>query len=95
MNLFLDNFDKVVQVFLLTAGALSAFFLIRNDIRSLKIDIDHIKENQKSLSEAFTQLGNILTKVAVQDTRIQMIEKKLDELSHGQGFVDMKRIKTT
>lgn len=93
MNFFLENFDKVLQIFLLTVGALSAFFLIRGDIRSLKTDIDHIKENQKSLAEAFVQLGNILTKVAVQDTRIQMIEKKLDELSHGQGFIKVREPK--
>lgn len=69
------------------AAALAFFLALRNDINSLKGDINHIKDNQKSLQEAFTQLGNILTKVAVQDTRLAMIEKKMDELSHGQGFV--------
>lgn len=61
--------------------------MIQNNINGLRNDITHIKENQRSLAEAFTQLGNILTKVAVQDARLQMIEKKLDELAHNKGFV--------
>lgn len=91
MEFLLANADTIVKLFLGCVAALSFFFALRNDIISLKTDINHIKENQKSLAEAFTQLGNILTKVAVQDARLQMIEKKMDELSHGQGFVEIKR----
>lgn len=87
MNLFLEYFDPFMKLVIVGATLLAFFLALRNDINSLKGDINHIKENQKSLQEAFTQLGNILTKVAVQDTRLSMIEKKLDELSHGQGFV--------
>lgn len=91
MEFFAQNFDTIFKILTITAGALGFFILLRNDITSLRVDINHIKENQKSLAEAFTQLGNILTKVAVQDTRIQMMEKKIDELSHGQGFVRNSR----
>ena len=91
MELFFQNFDTIVKIVIITFGAFGFYYALKNDISSLKNDINHIKENQKSLSEAFTQLGNILTKVAVQDTRIQMIEKKIDELSHGQGYVGVVR----
>lgn len=91
MDFLLQNSDTAIKLFLGGVAALSFFFALRNDIISLKTDINHIKENQKSLAEAFTQLGNILTKVAVQDARLQMMEKKIDELSHGQGYVDIKR----
>lgn len=91
MDFLLQNFDGIVKLGLTAIAALAFFFALRNEIFSLKADINHIKENQKSLAEAFTQLGNILTKVAVQDARLQMLEKKIDELSHGQGFVEIKR----
>lgn len=87
MDFLLQNYGNVLNTVVAVIAALAFFFALRNDIVGLKIDINHIKENQKSLAEAFIQLGNILTKVAVQDTRIQMMEKKIDELSHGQGFV--------
>lgn len=79
-----------IQIVAIAGAALGFFYALRNDIGILRIDIVNIKENQKALAEAFTQLGNILTKVAVQDTRLAMMEKKLDELSHGQGYVQSR-----
>lgn len=83
----LQNFDTIVKIVIITFGAFGFFLALKNQIALLRVDVNHIKENQKALAEAFSQLGSILTKVAVQDARLQMIEKKLDELSHGQGFV--------
>lgn len=88
MDFLANNFDAMVKLGLGAIGALAFFFALRNEILGLKSDVEHIKENQRALSEAFTQLGNILTKVAVQDVRLQMIEKKLDELAHNRGFVN-------
>lgn len=87
MDFLVNNFDTVFKVLLTGFAVLGLYYAIKYDIASLRTDIAHIKETQKSLAEAFTQLGNILTKVAVQDARLQMMEKKLDELSHGQGFI--------
>lgn len=87
MEFLIQNFDFLLKVFLTLAAGLSLYWGIKFQISALRNDIDHIKENQRDLSESFKQLGSILTKVAVQDTRLNMIEKKLDELSHGQGFV--------
>lgn len=86
-DVILQNFDTIVKIIVITFGAFGFYYALRNDISSLRSDIDHIKENQRALAEAFTQLGSILTKVAVQDTRLNMIEKRVDELSHGQGFI--------
>ena len=91
MQSLIDNFDSIVKIVVLTFGAFGFFWALRNDIISLKGDINHIKDNQKALAEAFAQLGNILTKVAVQDVRLQMIEKKLDEMAHGQGFITVHK----
>lgn len=87
MDFFVNNLNTIFELAMAGVAALAFFFALRNEIQGLKIDVNHIKDNQKALAEAFSQLGSILTKVAVQDVRLQMIEKKLDELSHGQGFV--------
>jgi K+/H+ antiporter YhaU regulatory subunit KhtT len=63
---------------------------MRGDINIVKNDLRHLEESQKALSEAFSQLGKILTAVAVQDTRLTMIEKKIDELAHGHGYVETR-----
>lgn len=67
---------------------------MKGDINIVKNDIRYLQDSQKALAEAFSQLGKILTSVAVQDTRLTMIEKKLDELAHGHGYVDSRKDKS-
>lgn len=69
-------------------GSVSGFiWAMKADIGVVKRDIEYLQQSQKSLTEAFNQLGKILTQVAVQDQRMNMLEKRVDELSHGKGYV--------
>lgn len=81
------NLGHVIQILAFLGVAVAGFYAQKADIRILRHDIKYIEGRQDELSKAFTQLGTILTEVAVQDTRIQMIEKHIDELRHGKGFV--------
>lgn len=84
----LGNILTIVSV----VGAVMTFiWTMRGDINIVKNDIRYLQESQKALTEAFSQLGKILTSVAVQDTRLNMIEKKLDELAHGHDYVDARK----
>lgn len=60
---------------------------INTDISSIKTDINNLQTSNKNFAQAFSQLGTILTQVAVQDNRILNIEKRADELAHGRGFI--------
>lgn len=69
-------------------GSVTAFiWSMKAEIGIVKRDIDYLQQSHKALTEAFNQLGKILTQVAVQDQRINMPEKRVDELSHGKGYV--------
>lgn len=90
MDQMVPYVELAIKLLAVGIGAVGFFYALKVQIDRLASDIQHIKENQRSLQEAFAQLGSILTKVAVQDTRLNMIEKKLDELAHGQGYVERK-----
>ena len=60
---------------------------MKTDIIVIKSDIGYLQKSQQVLTEAFSQFGKVLTTIAVQDSRITMTEKKMDELSHGKGYV--------
>lgn len=90
MEFILQNWDTIFKIGAIALGAYGFLLSLRNEIKHIATDMIHIKDNMKRLEEAFNQLGSILTKVAVQDTRLNMIEKKLDELSHGMGFVKIQ-----
>lgn len=82
---------NIIQIVAFLGAGLAMFFAMRADIRVIRHDLGNLKQRQNDLNEAFTQLGKILTQVAVQDQRIVAIEKTVDELRHGQGFVNPMR----
>ncbi len=40
-----------------------------------------------TLKDEIKPLSTLITAVAVQNNRLDMLEKRLDELRHGEGFV--------
>lgn len=85
------SWGAVLQILSTVVICVGGFYAIRTDISVIKNNIQHLQETQKTLTEAFSQLGKILTSVAVQDTRMSMIEKKVDELAHGEGLVGVRK----
>lgn len=81
------NLGHILTTVGMLAAAVSVFFSLKQEIKMIQSELSHVKEAQKSLSEAFVQLGKILTQVAVQDNRLNMVEKSVDELRHGRGFI--------
>lgn len=78
---------SILQTVVYTAAAVAFFYAMRTDISILKHDMRNLQDNQRAMTEAFAHLGKILTQVAVQDNRLVMLEKNLDELRHGKGLV--------
>lgn len=76
-----------LQVIVMASTVMAVFYGMRGEVRILRHDVAHIEKQLAHLSEAFSQIGTVLTQVAVQDTRLTMIEKHVDELKHGRGFI--------
>ena len=88
---FTITLGNVLTIISVVGAVMTFIWTMRGDINIVKNDIRYLQESQKALTEAFSQLGKILTSVAVQDARISMIEKKMDELAHGRGYVDSRK----
>jgi len=81
---------NLLTIFSVVGSVFAFIWTMKSDIGIVKRDIDYLQQSHKALTEAFNQLGKILTQVAVQDQRINMLEKRVDELSHGKGYVKEK-----
>lgn len=81
----------VLQVIIMSATVMAIFFGLRGEVRVLRHDVRHLESRFDQLAESFKQIGAVLTQVAVQDTRLSMIEKHIDEMRHGKGFVKKER----
>jgi prefoldin subunit 5 len=85
------NVGNLLQIAVVVGGGMWVFQSLRADVRIVKSEIDNLTKRQDQLGEAFKQLGDILRQVAVQDQRIGQLDKIVDELRHGQGFVNPMR----
>ena len=84
------SMGSILQTLILASTVFGFIYTMRGDINLVKRDIRYLQDTQKAMTQAFTQLGKILTSVAVQNSRMNMLEKRIDELSHGDGFVKKK-----
>lgn len=84
------SIGNLITVFMVAGSTIALLYSMKGDISIVKHDIHYLQESHKSLTEAFAQLGKVLTQVAVQDQRINMLEKRIDEIAHGDGLVIKK-----
>lgn len=81
------SLGNILTIFSVIGSVMALLYSMKGDIVVVKHDIHYLQESHKALTEAFSQLGKVLTQVAVQDNRLNMIEKRLDEVVHGKGFI--------
>jgi len=74
------SIGTIVEVVAILTGGL--FFMW-----SMKARVDLMSTEISGLKTEVTKLADILTKLAVYDQRLLNIEKDIDEMRHGIGFV--------
>lgn len=79
--------SNIITVLCVTGSVMGLLYTMKGDIMIVKHDLHYLQESHKTLTEAFRQLGKVLTQVAVQDERINNVEKRVDDLAHGKGMV--------
>ena len=81
------SFGNILTILSVAGSVMTFIWTMKTDIIIIKSDVSYLQKSQAVLTEAFSQFGKVLTTIAVQDSRITMTEKKIDELSHGKGYV--------
>lgn len=88
MDWVVEHLNILVNASIAFGSIVGAFIYVRADLITLKNDLIQVKRQQETLIESLKQLNTILTQIAVQDARLHMIEKDIDELRHRKGFID-------
>jgi len=87
------SIGNILTILGVVGSTMALLYSMKGDIVIVKHDIHYLQESHKALTEAFTSLGKVLTQVAVQDSRINIMERRVDELSHGDGFIRREKTK--
>jgi hypothetical protein len=81
------TFGAILQTLVLMGGIVGGWIKVKSDITSIKSDIKSLENSSEGFGIALSQLSTVLTQVAVQDNRLLNVEKRIDELAHGKGFI--------
>lgn len=95
---FTWNIGVIVQIAVLVLGGWAALITLRNTVATIKVEMAATKkENDKrfdGIQSELKKLGDILVSMARFDEKLTNLEsrvtshgRRLDDLSHGQGFV--------
>lgn len=74
------SIGSIVQIIVMAFGGLTVLIAIRFDVARLKGDVVDMKAEIK-------KVGDVLVAMAVQGEQIATLQKQVDELRHGRGFV--------
>lgn len=76
----LDLVFRGVEVLAIVGGGGFALFKLGRLWGRMAVDIEALKNETK-------KVGDILTTIAVQKQQIETIERRIEELRHGEGFI--------
>lgn len=78
---------NIIEIAVIAVGGIIFMLKMQNRVDLLALEVTHVEDQLKLMSKSFEQIGEVLTKVALQDQRISSMEHRLEELAHGEGFV--------
>ena len=86
MNGFVEMFvptitaGNVIEILTIAGGGIWVLIKMNYSVSILKADV-------ASMQREIVKIGDVLTKLAVADTRLTNIERDIREMKHGDGFI--------
>lgn len=78
---------NLVEIGTILIGGIIVIVKMGGDIRVIKNDVDHMQKEVGLHRRSIEKIGEVLTSVASQDSRLESLEFQLLEMRHGRGFV--------
>jgi DNA polymerase II small subunit/DNA polymerase delta subunit B len=86
----LNSVFQIGQIIGMIVLATIFVVMIKSDVKVLKVQMGAISDNLKILNDSFSKLSDILSRSAVQDTRIARLEEDVREMRRGRGFIQQE-----
>jgi len=78
---------NIIEIVVIAAGGIGVFATMRNTVANIKIDVAGMQAEIKKLGEILIGMARFDEKLSSIERRVTSNEKRIDELSHGEGFV--------
>lgn len=71
-------------------AGLTAWFSMKGDVRVLKHDFNSMKTAVETMAASIKVIGEMTLQMTKQEQRIQFMERQVDELRRGIGFIGVR-----
>lgn len=78
---------NIIEIAVIAVGGISVFITLRNTVANIKADVDSLQVEIKKLGEILVSLARYDERLVSLDKRVTAQGRRIDELSHGEGFV--------
>ena len=96
------RFGDIVSFLGFALGGLSVIFMMKSDIRAVALKLGFLEQTFKSetvvqnekidrQSKEIERFAELLTLMGRYEERFIGLQKQIDDLKHGRGFIDAKR----
>jgi hypothetical protein len=85
------NFGNVVTTATIFFSGVWFVIKLSYDMKLMSMEIKTMESAQTLLNQSIDRVSTGIGHVAIQDNRIYMLEKTLDEIRHGQGFIHPRK----
>jgi K+/H+ antiporter YhaU regulatory subunit KhtT len=78
---------NIIEIVVIAAGGISVFATMRNTVRNINSKVDDIQIEIKKLSDILIAQARFDVRLGGLEQRVSAHDRRLEELSHGEGFV--------
>ena len=68
-------------------GGLGVIWALKSDVRLLTKELETMTKRLGGLETKWEKVADALTALAVQEVRLNAMDRRMDDLQHGRGFV--------
>jgi hypothetical protein len=90
LNLMIEQtitVGNIIEIAVIAVGGVSVFITLRNTVANIKADVDSLQVEIKKLGEILVNLARFDERITSLDKRVTAQGRRIDDLSHGDGFV--------
>lgn len=81
------NLGHVLTFIGFAIGGLGVIWALKSDVRLLASELESMTKRLGGLETKWEKVADALRDIAVQEVRLNHIDRRIDDLQHGRGFV--------
>lgn len=81
------NLGHILTFLGFAIGGLGVIWALKSDVRLLTKELETMTRRLGGLETKWEKVADALTALAVQEVRLNNMDRRIDDLQHGRGFV--------